>query len=122
MKNKRISGIELLEKIKNDEIKDNTQINVYMGSINITRLIYDGNLEWKPGTFTVSMLWEDELYSFEILPEENDEWENISELKEFEEVRNYGLFHIQQNRIAINKLIKNQKYLKEKLESKDENM
>ena len=39
---------------------------------------------------------------------------------EYEEVIDYGLLHIQQNRLAINKLIKNQKYLKEKLESKDE--
>ena len=57
----------------------------------------------------------------EILPEENNEWEDIEELAEYIYTENYTKESIEYNRKVINQLIKNQKYLKEKLESKDEN-
>ena len=54
----------------------------------------------------------------EILPEENDEWEDIEELAEYIYTENYTKESIEYNRKVINQLIKNQKYLKEKLEEK----
>ena len=70
----------------------------------------------------------------EILPEENDEWEDIEEInvdkencKRFIEYDSETGHHKYTIRLLdeyfsnkINQLIKNQKYLKEKLESKDE--
>ena len=76
----------------------------------------------------------------EILPEENDEWEDIEEIDILQDIlstdkigaliENIGEIQIiddfavgnltELNSKVINKLIKNQKYLKEKLESKDE--
>ena len=50
----------------------------------------------------------------EILPEENDEWEDIEELAMLYNGNSQD--EIMRNRFIINKLIKNQKYLKEKLE------
>ena len=52
----------------------------------------------------------------EILPEKNDEWEDIEECYPEDGMG----FNISSYEYKINQLIKNQKYLKEKLESKDE--
>ena len=66
---------------------------------------------------------------FEILPEETDEWKNIEEINHNgKQIYNpktsaYNTLNSKEKNIfipAINQLIKNQKYLKEKLESKDE--
>ena len=66
----------------------------------------------------------------EILPEENDEWEDIEEIKyKDKKIYNsvtdaYNTLNSKEKNIfipIINQLIKNQKYLKRKLESKDEN-
>ena len=54
----------------------------------------------------------------EILPEENDEWEDIEEIKNIDDFAVGNLTEL--NSKVINKLIKNQKYLKERLESKDD--
>ena len=56
----------------------------------------------------------------EILPEENDEWENIELLMCLDTRETSDCICKIQDK--INSLIKNQKYLKEKLESKDEKM
>ena len=69
----------------------------------------------------------------EILPEENDEWEDIEELKNegrfkfydkktgmSEEIAKILDAYFEALIIKINELVKNQKYLKEKLENKDE--
>ncbi|WP_298061705.1 hypothetical protein [uncultured Rikenella sp.] len=53
----------------------------------------------------------------EILPEENDEWEDIEELAEYTYTENYTKESIEYNRKVINQLIKNQKYLKERLDN-----
>ncbi len=56
----------------------------------------------------------------EILPEENDEWEDIGII---ENIDNFTIGDlIELNAKTINQLIKNQKYLKEKLESKNEDL
>ena len=55
----------------------------------------------------------------EILPEENNEWEDIEELSLTP--KDISLTDVVlENRGIINQLIKNQKYLKEKLEGKDD--
>ncbi len=65
----------------------------------------------------------------EILSEENDEWEDIEEIKHKnkkiynEKTNSYNTLNSKDKNIYIpilNQLIKNQKYLKEKLESKDD--
>ncbi|MCM1052469.1 MAG: hypothetical protein NC483_00605 [Ruminococcus sp.] len=75
-----IDGITLLEKIKNNEIKDNTKIKViYDDGLSLfTRTIItyiNEELIWKNGEFKASMLW-NSFYSFEIIesrPEEISE-------------------------------------------------
>ena len=54
----------------------------------------------------------------EILPEENDEWEDIEDLDTYSSDYIYDKDSIRENREIINQLIKNQKYLKEKLVEK----
>lgn len=64
--------IELLQMIKNYEIKDGTEINVLRINEDcccfdiVAKLKYsDNHLLWSPGTFRSSMLWNDN-YLFEI--------------------------------------------------------
>ncbi len=57
----------------------------------------------------------------EILPEENDEWEDIEELPKLHPT-DYSYDTAVENRKAINQLIKNQNYLKEKSEGKNETL
>lgn len=66
MKTNKFNGIELLEKIKRNEIKVNTCINVYCDDVLKTTIAFDGyNLNWNPGEFKVAYLY-DNLYDFEI--------------------------------------------------------
>lgn len=67
----KIDGITLLQIIKDNKLKDNTKIDVsYLDApINyvIAKLTYkDNELNWEPGTFRVSMLYDD-YYTFESL-------------------------------------------------------
>ena len=55
----------------------------------------------------------------EILPEENDEWEDIEELEIYTSNYIYDKEEIHINRETINQLIKNQKYLKERLDKNE---
>lgn len=69
----KIDGITLLQIIKDNKLKDNTKIDVsYLDApINyvIAKLTYkDNELNWEPGTFRVSMLYDD-YYTFEIIGE-----------------------------------------------------
>ena len=62
-------------------------------------------------------------YTVEILPEENDEWEDIKEIDVLLEILSSDklgalIENIGEIQTIINKLIKNQKYLKERLNSK----
>lgn len=66
------TGIELLQAIKNEKIKNNTKIKVlYLGipTRNILEVAED-NLIWNPGEFYVGELWNDE-YTFEPIEEIN---------------------------------------------------
>ena len=134
MENKIITIYELMGLIKDGkapiEIKYDGKIYRYNNGDYIDEYfnsLFDKILE-KYDMYTI--LTEHEV---EILPEENDEWEDICEL--FDDSR-YN-FSDRQNGMTqedrrlldsnfktlgetINQLIKNQKYLKEKLESKDE--
>ena len=73
-----MTGIELLQMIKNGELKDETKINVIRLTENVN--VYDystvttitfihNNLEWPAGTFKSSMLWDND-YLFEIMESE----------------------------------------------------
>ena len=67
-----MTGIELLQMIKNNEIKEGTEINVLRVNEEcccydvMAKLKYsDNDLHWSPGTFRSSMLWDND-YLFEI--------------------------------------------------------
>lgn len=68
-----MTGIELLQMIKNNEIKEGTEINVLRTNEEcccfdvVAKLKYsDNDLLWSPGTFRSSMLWDND-YLFEIV-------------------------------------------------------
>ncbi len=68
-----MTGIELLQMIKNYEIKEGTEINVLRTNEEcccfdvVAKLKYsDNDLHWSPGTFRSFMLWDND-YLFEIV-------------------------------------------------------
>ena len=90
-----ISGIELLQKIKNGELKLNTKISVYYDDLItdtldlVAKLTYKGNeVIWTENTFRFSMLYDDN-YLFEII-EEKIIQENISRLS-YQQIETYQL-------------------------------
>lgn len=70
----KVNGIELLQMIKDGKIKENTKINVFKNDVYITQIDYiNNNIQWKPGKFIMSMVYDDTVY-FEI-PTEIEELE-----------------------------------------------
>lgn len=71
-----INGIELLKKIKNNELKLNQKINVYYDNKDVSYdlvaiLTYKGNeVIWSENTFRFSMLYDDN-YLFEIIEDKS---------------------------------------------------
>ena len=118
MKNKEITMYELIGLIKDGEAPKNI---MYEGSL--YTLTYGNNyIDADDGIYLFSLIPINEVLNdtVEILPEENDEWKDIEELSL--SPKNISLTDVVlENRDVINQLIKNQKYLKEKLEGKDEN-
>ena len=108
MENKEITIIKLLNEISNDKIVPKQikyQNKIYTFNT-IDKTYYDEN--------NYDLFWD---YNYlilndtvEILPEENDEWKDIEDL-DIEYSYAYKSINI-----ILNKIIKNQKYLKEKLE------
>ena len=124
MKNKEITMYELIGLIKNDKAPKKIKIDDDIWYF-VKR--YDGNyyIDKEEYCFHCCQLGFDYYIEnnklndiVEILPEENDEWEDIEELCILK-THEYNTTTVQTNRIVINKLIKNQKYLKERLD-KDE--
>ena len=91
---KMINGIELLKKIKNNELKLNQKINVYYDNKDVAYdlvaiLTYKGNeVIWSENTFRFSMLYDDN-YLFEIIEEKTIQ-ENISKLS-YQQIGTYQL-------------------------------
>ena len=121
-----MNGIELLEKIKNRNIKNGTRILVYKNNEYVTTLIYDDDLNWNTGSFRTRMLW-DNNYRFYCTLEDECEDKSVCQ---YSVVPSYfdlqsAIKTINENfekhQIAINQLIKNQKVLKEKLEVLNDN-
>ena len=90
-----INGIELLQKIKNNELKLNQKINVYYDNLItdtldlVAVLTYKGNeVIWSENTFKFSMLY-DGNYLFEIVEEKTIQ-ENISRLS-YQQLGTYQL-------------------------------
>lgn len=89
-----INGIELLKKIKNNELKLNQKINVYYDNKDVAYdlvaiLTYKGKeVIWTENTFRFSMLYDDN-YLFEII-EEKSIIENISRLS-YQQIGTYQL-------------------------------
>lgn len=95
-----INGIELLQKIKNNELKLNQKINVYYDNLItdtldlVAVLTYKGNeVIWSENTFKFSMLY-DGNYLFEIAEEKNIQ-ENISRLS----YQQIGTYYFENNDI-----------------------
>lgn len=112
-----INGIELLQKIKNNELKFNQKINVYFDNTLTATLdleavlIYRGDeVLWSENTFRFSMLYDDN-YLFEIVGDKKIEKLKIKDDKligKWENGRDYNYtLSAQQNVIAnkINELI-----------------
>lgn len=90
-----INGIELLKKIKNNELKFNQKINVYFdntltGTLDLEAVLtYRGDeVLWNENTFKFSMLYDDN-YLFEIIEEKTIQ-ENISRLS-YQQIGTYQL-------------------------------
>ena len=90
-----INGIELLQKIKNGELKLNTKISVYYDDLItdtldlVAELTYKGNeVIWTENTFRFSMLYDDN-YLFQIVEEKTIQ-ENISRLS-YQQIGTYQL-------------------------------
>ena len=117
MKNKEITIYELMGLIKDGKTPKEIKYN------NIICEFKNGHYFKKRSNERIGFSFDSLNNTLEILPEEN-EWEDIEEIstsmptkeKNEEGVRYFinGLI------VKINQLIKNQKYLKEKLENKDE--
>lgn len=93
-----MTGIELLQMIKNGEIKEGTEINVLRTNEEcccfdlMAKLKYsDNDLHWSPGTFRSSMLWDDD-YLFEIVENKKpvDKIEKIEKLS-YQQLGTYQL-------------------------------
>lgn len=81
-----MTGIELLQMIKNNEVEEGTEINVLRTNEEcccfdvVAKLKYsDNDLLWSPGTFRSSMLWDND-YLFEIA-EDKTTPSNIEKIK-----------------------------------------
>ena len=124
MKNKVITNYELIKLIINKKIKNGTYINFYSkGNLNYCKkYLYTNDALWKTEDNIPDELMEvrtsillDNDNLFEILPEENDEW------KEIKEIDAIGFMSLEDGLNLLkkwtNSLIKNQKYLKEKIDN-----
>ena len=116
MKNKEITIYELMGLIKDGEAPKNI---MYEGSL--YALTYRNNyIDADDGIYLFSLIPINEVLNdtVEILPEENDEWEDIEEID-----INLGILNMTgtEKYISnhINQLIKNQKYLKERLDKNE---
>lgn len=90
-----IDGIELLKKIKNNELKFNQKINVYFdniltGTLDLKAVLtYRGDeVLWSENTFRFSMLYDDN-FLFEIVEEKTIQ-KNISRLS-YQQIGTYQL-------------------------------
>ena len=120
-----MTGIELLEKIKNRNIKNGTKILVYKNNEYVTTLIYDDDLNWNTGSFRARMLWDN---NYRFYYHSKDEWEDIEEIEvelrgdcKYRYASKNFISYAFPKEIAdtINQLIKNQNYLKERLDKYD---
>ncbi len=125
MKNKKITMYELMGLIKDDKAPKKIKMydEIYK-LLDIKKDYMSNNKNTCLSTELQKLLKYNYLTTvlqtdIEILPEENDELEDIREIEilDFRKEPNDNLKDIA---IIINQLIKNQKYLKEKLESKNE--
>ncbi len=121
MKNKEITIYELIGLIKDGKAPKKIKIKENVFELIVSRyylnkeFLVDNDLFYK---ITLGYITLDD--TVEILPEENDEWEDIEECskKDFLDLtldeRTIELYYY------VRDLIKNQKYLKEKLENKND--
>lgn len=115
-----MTGIELLQMVKNNEIKEGAEINVLRTNEEcccfdvVAKLKYsDNDLLWSPGTFRSSMLW-DGAYSFEIIGEKIKERYQYSLIPPYckdEELIRIVNRNFEQHQKAINDLIDAVNYL-----------
>ncbi len=128
MENKEITVYELMGLIKDNKAPKNIKHkNIYYSWIDNQYISYDIDEDYLLSRSDLLDILND---TVEILPEENDEWEDIEEINIENEghgdfIRNeYGTIcgltkHSKVIAEKVNKIIKNQKYLKERLESKN---
>ena len=85
----RLNGIQLIQKIRNGKIKDESIINVYLdtgfgGRHKIFDMKYkDGELEWDNGTFRASMLY-DNTYDFVVEEDKRIDYPQIFKISDDE--------------------------------------
>lgn len=115
-----MTGIELLQMIKNNEVEEGTDIDVLRVNEEsccfdvVAKLKYNNNdLLWSPGTFRSSMLWDSD-YSFEIIGEKIKERYQYSLIPNWfkdEEIIEVVNRNFDQHQKAINELIDAVNYL-----------
>ena len=122
MKTKTITLYELIELIRYGKAPKKIKYG--------DKLYYFDGRDYIPENgFYLSSVFNDYVFTdilklmIEILPEENDEWEDIEEIDILQDILSTDkigalIENIGEIQIIINKLIKNQKYLKEKLVEK----
>ena len=132
---KEITIYELVGLIKDGKAPKNIKYDdkTFEYDKNYNYISQDGNLLF--GDYIYELYYSPNTLNkiVKILPEENDEWKDIEELQEEGNFKFYNKptgmseefakildAYLETLIIKINSLIKNQKYLKEKLESKDE--
>ena len=133
MKNKEITIYELMGLVKDGKAPKRIKYNDAIYTLNFGRYYSDIKMNYLFDLFNRNFMDIDiPNLKVEILPEENDEWEDIEEInvdkencKRFIEYDSETGHHKYTIRLLdeyfsnkINQLIKNQKYLKEKLEEK----
>ena len=124
MENKEITIYELIGLIKDGKAPKKIKIDNYNLHFNRFYNSLEDMYYNDYGTRWINIVDIKLNTKIEILPEENDEWENIDEYNI--ETAKIGLESTYNKEYIIslmqnqNKLIKNQKHLKEKLENKDE--
>ena len=130
MKNNIITMYELIGFIKDGKAPKNIKYNdeIFEYDKRHNYISQDGNLLF--GDYIYELYYTPSTLNkiVEILPEENNEWEDIEEIKHKgkqihnTETKSYNTLNSKEKNIfipIINQLIKNQKYLKEKIENKD---
>lgn len=119
MQNKTITMYELIGLIKDDKAPKEIKYYEVTYEFNVNNYYLKGRDEIEYSMFYKLAKGYMFLNDKVEIPEENNEWVDIKELAEYTCTENYTKESIEYNRKAINKLIKNQRKIIEKLDKNE---